>query len=86
MAKVTASPKQAVVTARPAPQPAGQTLGEQAERLRDEIQRSKLTHPDPWAYAAKARAWGERAQALVEQIAVKGDTPATRHTLKTLEG
>jgi len=49
-----------------------------AERLRDDILRSKLTHPDPWTYGAKARAWGERAQALVEEIAVEGDTPATR--------
>jgi hypothetical protein len=78
--KATAPPKRGVATARPA----GPTLGEQAEHLRDEIQRSKLTHPDPWTYTVKARAWGERAQALVEQIDVNGDTPATRRTLDAL--
>jgi hypothetical protein len=38
--------------------------------------RSKLTHPDPWSYTAKARAWVERIQGLVEEIAVAGQTPA----------
>jgi len=84
--KATAAPKRAVATARPAPQLASPTLGEQTEHLRDEIQRSKLTHPNPWAYAAKVRAWGERAQALVEQIAANGDTPAARRTLEALDG
>jgi hypothetical protein len=81
-AKAPAPPKRAGATARPA----GPPPGEQAERLRDEIQRSKLTHPDPWTYAAKARAWSKQAQALVEEIAVKGDTPVTRRTLETLAG
>jgi hypothetical protein len=62
--------------ARPALPPAEPTLLEQAERLRDDVLRSKLTHPDPWTYTARARAWGERAQALVEEIAVAGQTPA----------
>ena len=82
--KTTAPPKRAVATPRPAPPPAGPTLGEQAERLRDEIQRSKLTHPDPWRYAAKARGWGERAQVLVELIAVRGDTSSARGSLEAL--
>ena len=56
--------------------PAELSLLERAERLRDDLLRSKLTHPDPWSYTAKARAWGERAQALVEEIAVTGQTPA----------
>ena len=59
-------------------------LGTRAEHLRDEIMRSKLTHPDPWAYAPKARAWGERAQVLVELIVVRGDSPAARRTLEAL--
>jgi hypothetical protein len=73
------------VTARPGPQPAGPSLLEQAERLRDEIQRSKLTHPDPWTYGVKARAWGVRAQALVDQLAVRGDDTTTRRALVALE-
>jgi len=55
--------------------PAEPTLLERAERLRDDILRSKLTHPDPWTYTAKARAWGGRVQALVEEIASAGQTP-----------
>jgi hypothetical protein len=74
--KATASPPRA---ASPGP-----SLGERAERLRDEILRSKLTHPDPWAYAAKARAWGDRAQVIVETIVVRGDSPATLRTLEVL--
>jgi hypothetical protein len=69
--------------ARPAPAAHGPALVERAERLRDEILRSKLTHPDPWTYAAKARGWGERAQVLVELIVVQGPSPTT---LRTLEG
>jgi hypothetical protein len=84
-AKAPAPGKRAVATARPAPPPAGPTLGEHAEHLRDEIQRSKLTHPDPWRYAAKARGWGERAQVLVELIAVRGDTPSARSSLQALD-
>jgi hypothetical protein len=62
--------------ARPALPPAEPTLLEQAERLRDDLMRSKLTHPDPWSYTAKARAWGARTQGLVEEIAVADQTPA----------
>jgi hypothetical protein len=56
--------------------PAEPTLLQRAEHLRDDILRSKLTHPDPWTYTAKARTWGEGIQALVEEIAVAGQTPA----------
>ena len=83
--KAPAPSKRAVATARPAPPSAGPTLGERAERLRDEILRSKLTHPDPWRYASKARGWGERAQVLVELIAVRGDTPSARGSLEALD-
>lgn len=77
--------RRAVATALPVAKPVGPTLLEQAEHLRDEIQRSKLTHPDPWTYGAKARAWSVRAQALVEQVAVRGDDPAARRALAALE-
>lgn len=74
--------------ARPAapasPPPAGPTLLAQAERLRDEIQQSKLTHPDPWSYTSKARAWAARAQALVEQVDRAGDDAATRRAFQAL--
>jgi hypothetical protein len=78
------SPAPATRTAAPArPAPAGPTLGEQAELLRDEILRSKLTHPDPWRYAPKARGWGERVQVLVVQT-TGGDAPALRRALDAL--
>ena len=77
--------KQTAASARPAPAPVGPSFAEQAEHLRDEILRSKLTHPDPWRYAPKAHAWGERAQVLVEQIDAKGETPAARRSLEALD-
>jgi hypothetical protein len=85
-AKVTApaAPKRAPATARSAAPAAGPSLGEHAERLRDEIQQSKLSHPDPWRYSAKARGWGERAQVLVELIAVRGDTASARGSYEAL--
>ncbi len=91
-AKATATARPKARTTAPAPRavsparPADPGLLELAERLRDEIQRSKHTHPDPWAYGAKARPWGERAQALVDQIAFSGDTAATRRALEALDG
>jgi hypothetical protein len=83
-ATAAAPPKRATATARPAFAAAGPSLGEHAERLRDEILQSKLSHPDPWRYAAKARGWGERAQVLVELITVRGDTAAARGSLEAL--
>jgi hypothetical protein len=84
--KVTApaSPKRAAAPARSTAPAAGPSLGEHAERLREEIQRSKLSHPDPWRYSAKARGWGERAQVLVELIAVRGDTASARGSFEAL--
>ena len=70
--------------ARRAFPPTEPSLLERAERLRDDLLRSKLTHPDPWSYTAKARAWGERAQALVEEIVVVGETPALHATVTKL--
>ena len=83
-ATAPAPPKRAAATARPAATAAGPSLGEHAERLRDEIQQSKLSHPDPWRYAAKARGWGERAQVLVELIAARGDTASARGSYEAL--
>jgi len=57
---------------------------ERAERLRDAIEQSKLSAADPWVYAAKARAWRQRAQQLVDEIARSGDTPALQRGLATL--
>jgi hypothetical protein len=82
-AKSSAPAKRPVPSARPAAAPAGLALEEQAVRLRDDILRSKLTHPDPWRYATKARGWGERVQVLVVQT-VGGETPATRRALEAL--
>ena len=67
-----------------APPHAGLSLGERARQLHKEITQSKLTHPDPWRYADKAREWGERAQVIVEVIAVRGDTASARSSLEAL--
>ena len=83
-AKPSKSAKPARSTGRAAAAPSGPALGEQAAQLRDDILRSKLTHPDPWRYAGKARGWGERAQVIVEVIAVRGDTASARGSLEAL--
>jgi hypothetical protein len=49
------------------------SLLERAERLRDDILRSKISHPDPWRYTAKARAFGERAQRIIDDAAAGRD-------------
>jgi hypothetical protein len=82
-AKATAPAKRPAAPPRPAP--AGADLGELAERLRDEILRSKLTHPDPWGYAAKARGWSDRAHGLVQLIVVQGDTASVRAAVEALD-
>jgi hypothetical protein len=83
-APAAAPPKRAVAAARPAPSAAAPSLEARAEHLRDQIQQSKLSHPDPWRYGAKARGWGERAQVLVELIAARGDTASARGSLDAL--
>ena len=77
--------KRAVAESRPASPPTRHSLTDQVERLREQIQRSKLTHPDPWTYGAKARGWGDRVQILVEQITVKGESPAAQRTIEALD-
>jgi hypothetical protein len=67
---------------RPAP---GPSLLDRAVRLRDAIQVSKLTAEDPWAYTAKARGWGQEAQAVVDEIARGGgDADALSRRLDAL--
>ncbi|MBI2467418.1 MAG: hypothetical protein HYV62_06330 [Candidatus Rokubacteria bacterium] len=63
---------------------AGPSPLDRAERLRDDIVKSKLTAPDPWAYTPKARAWGQRAQELLDRIARDGATPALARQLEAL--
>ena len=83
-APAAAPPKRAAAAARPAPSAAEPSLEARAEHLRDQIQQSKLSHPDPWRFGAKARGWGERAQVLVELIAARGDTASARGSLDAL--
>jgi hypothetical protein len=64
--------------------PAEPPLLQRAEWLRDAILKSKLTHPDPWSYTAKARAWSQHAQRIVEQIATGGDVEEQRRAFQTL--
>ena len=63
---------------------AGIPLDERARQLHAEIARSKLTQPDPWRYGSKARGWGERAQVIVELIAVRGETSSELSSLEAL--
>ena len=84
-APAKAAAKQPAAPARAALAPAGPGLGERAERLRDDILRSKLTHPDPWSYSAKARAWGDRAQSLVQQIAIGRDVASAKAGFEALD-
>jgi hypothetical protein len=62
----------------------GLPVDERARQLHADIARSKLTHPDPWRYAAKARGWGERAQVIVELITVRGETASALSSLEAL--
>ena len=87
------------LAAAPAPKPAaapaakraganaahpGLPMDERARQLHADIARSKLTHPDPWRYAAKARGWGERAQVIVELITIRGETASALSSLEAL--
>jgi hypothetical protein len=87
------------LSAAPAPKPAaapaakraganaahpGLPMDERARQLHADIARSKLTHPDPWRYAAKARGWGERAQVIVELITIRGETASALSSLEAL--
>jgi hypothetical protein len=70
--------------ARPAAAATGPSLLERAERLRDEVLRSKMTHPDPWRYTSKARGLASRAQGLVDQIARDGASAASERAVAAL--
>jgi hypothetical protein len=65
--------------------PAEPPLLQDAERLRDAILKSKLTHPDPWSYTPRARAWSQQAQQIVERIATGGDVEEQRRAFQRLE-
>jgi hypothetical protein len=69
--------------AAPAAAAAG-ALAERARQILEEITRSKLTHPDPWRYAPKAREWGDRALTIVELVAVRGETSSAHNSLAAL--
>jgi hypothetical protein len=85
-AKAAAAREPRAAPARPATSAsaAGPSLLQRATQLRDDILRSKLTHPDPLRFAGKARAWGERAQALVDEIAAGGGTAASQPAVEAL--
>ncbi len=60
------------------------SLLEQAKALRDSVQESKLTARDPWGYTAKARAWQERVEQLLDRITANVDAAATRKGVEAL--
>ena len=69
-------PARAQAAPSPASAPRGPvvvTLVARAERLYDDIQRSKITHPDPWTYTTKARGWVKRAEQLVVEASAGRD-------------
>jgi hypothetical protein len=70
--------------ARTAAAATGPSLLERAERLRDEVLRSKMTHPDPWRYTTKARGFATRAQGLVDQISRDGGSAASERAVAAL--
>ena len=66
------------------PVAAGPTPLERAEGLWEQIVRSKLTHPDPWPYTAKARAWARRAEQIIDDLAIGRTTEGARQALTAL--
>lgn len=72
----------AVAPARQAAAPPA--LLERAKALRDAIQRSKLTAPDPWTYTAKARGWLDRAERLLDRISANVETAEMRKAVEAL--
>jgi hypothetical protein len=73
----------ATAPARPAA--ASPSALEQARSLRDAIERSKQTSPDPWGYTAKARGWLQRTDQVLVRIASGADAAGSRKTLETLQ-
>ncbi|MBI4013887.1 MAG: hypothetical protein HY359_16335 [Candidatus Rokubacteria bacterium] len=85
----SANPQPERRVTRPAVAPARReaappTLLERAKALRDAIQRSKLTAPDPWGYAGKARPWFERAERLLDRISAGVETAELRKGVEAL--
>lgn len=77
------APSRAAAPARSSAPPAASAPSAvlRAERLRDDVQRSKMTHPDPWGYTGKARGWSERAERLVADAQAGRDVRAALDTL-----
>lgn len=68
----------------PAPAAASPTAREQVRSLREAIERSKLTSPDPWGYTAKARGWLQRTDQVFARIEAGADTAGARKTVEAL--
>jgi hypothetical protein len=77
--------KPAARPSAPARQDTPLPLLEQARSLREAIQRSKLTAPDPWAYTPKARGWIQRADEVLARIESGADAAGTRKALEALQ-
>jgi hypothetical protein len=60
------------------------SLLERAKALRDSVQQSKLTARDPWGYTAKARAWQERIEQLLDRITANVDAAAAGKSVEAL--
>jgi hypothetical protein len=67
-----AAPTRAARPAAPRPAPPA-SLFDRTKAVRDLIAESKLTAADPWAYTEKARAWTQRAQSLLDEVARSQD-------------
>jgi hypothetical protein len=46
--------------------------------------RSKLTHPNPWDYTVKARAWAHRAEQIESDLVKGREFEAARRALSAL--
>ena len=68
----------------PAPAAASPTALERVRSLREAIERSKLTSPDPWGYTAKARDWLQRTDQVFARIEAGADTAGARKTAEAL--
>jgi hypothetical protein len=71
-----AAPRRGTAALAPPPRAARAVVvapGDRAAQIRADVQRSKLTHPEPWGYTSKARGWDERAARLATDIAAGRD-------------
>jgi len=68
----------------PARRAAPLPLLERGKALRDAIQLSKLTAPDPWSYTGRARTWLGRVERLLDRISAGVETAEMRKAIETL--